>query len=224
MKTVKSFLLFICFTIIFFGLILLGILYSIKTRTEIDYCIELEEKLEDLKLEQFKYYTIEYRDENRCGKQLISICFGLKNNDKYIADENSIEDCASDIAIVRNAITEYLSDTPNNELNTKNIMCRFDELPGDTSYMYNYNYMSDDKLPEPDGFYYYYYGMALNILNIDLFKDAKVMSAIRFNSSDELKLLEEWNNLEYVSLYGMEFSEQDKDYLHEILPNTTINW
>lgn len=223
MKRFKSLLIFICFTLILLGLIALLFIYNKKPETEIDYCIELEEKLEDLKLEQFKYYTIEYRDENRRGKQLISICFGLKNNDKYIADENGTEVCASDIAIVRNAIAEYLNDTPNNELNTKNIMCCFDKLPGDTSYMYNYNYMIDEKSPEPDGFYYYY-NVFLNIQNADLFKDAKVMSAIRVDNSDELRLLEDWNNLEYVSLYGIEFSEQDKDYLHEILPNTTINW
>ena len=216
MKKFKLKIHIIIFTVLSVIIISAYIIVSHKVDTNLDYCKELARNLGWLDMNQFNCSYIESDEE-----QAIRIYFDLKNPNKYSKEnKNKYSKVVYDIAVVKNEISLYLKEHPNNELNKKKIICIFRELADDQRFMYNYDYRLESSLQKPDGLVYFKW-VTVDITDADDFKDACDIR-LAINNKNELQLLKEWKNLKYLELVGMEFSEEDKKYLVEILPNCTI--
>lgn len=207
-KNNKTFLkIFLSFFFIFTAIIFL--IFSRHTiDVEVDYCEDIGKKLKSLHLNQFQCNIIKYGDTIKN----INFSFCLKNYDDYDAYE-----CCEDIVKVRNLITNYLHQNPTNDMNNNLISFQFQTLPGDSICMKNYN---DNQFVVSSEFLYFSY-LYIPISSANEFWDAKVIG-LRVDEKEELALLKKWKNLEKIYLTKKNFTEEEKEYLLNIIPNCTI--
>lgn len=203
------------FAIISFILVILivAIMLVFKVRyvyIDLDYCKELGRKLFWLNLNQFYCSSIDNADN-----QHIQFYFRLNDYDDYSESE-----CVKDIAKVRNTIAEYLNNNPHNELNNQLIICTFETFPGETMYMYNYNFKIERESQLPEDFMYYQY-LSVNLSYAQEFSDARIIE-LKVDESDDITVLENWGNLECLNISGKGLTEENQKYLCEILPDCTI--
>lgn len=191
------------------------IIISHRVKTDLDFCKELAKELEWLDTEQYQCTLIDIGD----NEQTIRIHFKLRNLDNY-SNANDYAEAVYDIGKIKMVISEYLNKHSDNLLNNKKIICMFNNRPDDIGYMYNYDYRENDSFQKSNGLYYFKH-ISVNISTADNFKDARIIKLI-IKNQDELKFLKNWDNLEYVELYGIDFSNKDKQYIIETLPNCTI--
>lgn len=177
-----------------------------SVHTNINYCEEIGRKLGWLNLQQFHCSTIE-------GSQEIVFSFRLKEHIDYDHDK-----CIDDIARIKNTVTNYLNNNPSNELNTKRIAFMFQTLPGDAIYMYNFK--GESNPIQPDKFQYFLY-LFVDLSSAQEFSDARVIE-LKVDENDDLSVLEDWKNLEYLNISGKGLTEEKQKYLCEILPDCTI--
>jgi hypothetical protein len=204
-RTIKKGVLLFLISIILFVIIVFAIKpHSIHT--DLKFCEEVGREISRLNLQQFHCESIK-------GCNQITFYFVLNDYDDY-----SEKECINDIIKVRTLITEYLKNHPNNKLSNSRVMFVFETFPGDGIYMYNYDY--NDKERISDGFDYFYHLFA-DITLVDSLKDVRVID-LRINSTDQLHMLEDWNNLERLNIVGYEMSKEEQEYLVGILPECTI--
>ena len=89
---------------------------------------------------------------------------------------------------------------PKNELSSKHIILLFSRFPGDS---FNLN------------------DVTVNASNYESFINVFSLS-IKIESSEELKILEKFERLEYLKLYGPEISDDEREYLRTTLPDCEI--
>lgn len=215
MKKIKYKTLLILFAVLLIVIIFVYTIISHKVDTDLDYCKALARNLGWLNTKQYHCKCIDIGD----NEQTILIDFRLKSYDNYSNCDGHIE-AIYDIGMIKKEISKYLEKFPDHELNKKRIICTFYNLPGEQCYMYNFDNRLKKNLQKPDGLRYFQW-ITIDITKADDFKDACDIS-LAVNNKNELQFLEEWKNLKYLELVGMDFSEEDKKYLVEILPNCTI--
>ncbi len=215
MKKIKLKTRLIIFFVLAIAMIFAYTIVSHKVDTNLVYCKELATNLGWLNTKQYQCECIDIGD----NEQTICIDFHLKSYDNYSNDDGHIE-AICDIGMIKKEISKYLEKFPEHELNKKRIICTFYNLPGEQCYMYNFDNRLGKKLQKPDGLRYFQW-VTVDITKADDFKDACDIS-LKINDKNELKLLEEWKNLNHLELVGVEFTEDDQKYLVEILPDCTI--
>lgn len=202
------------FTVISFLVILItAIILVFKVQyvyTDLDYCKELGRKLFWLNLNEFYCSSIDNADN-----QHIQFYFRLNDYDDYSESE-----CVKDIAKVRNTIAEYLNNNPHNELNNQLIICTFETFPGEIMYMYNYNFKIKRESQLPENFMYYQY-LSVNLSYAQKLSDSRIIE-LKVDESDDITVLENWENLECLNISGKGLTEENQKYLCKILPDCTI--
>lgn len=92
--------------------------------------------------------------------------------------------------------------------------------PGEVISVYNYSFWEEKQKQKPDSLLYYKRLSVDNISYLKYFDDAIAIEAYA-SLIDNIKVFDSFENLEYLSIGG-EFTEKDKKYLLDILPNCTI--
>lgn len=131
--------------------------------------------------------------------------------------EYSKETETDDVIKKRKIITNYLYKNPKNELSSKHIILLFSRFPGDSFNLNNFN-------EKKEGLYNdfpFCYDVTVNASNYESFINVFSLS-IKIESSEELKILEKFERLEYLKLYGPEISDDERDYLRTTLPDCEI--
>lgn len=187
---------------------------SHKVYSEIEYCDELGKKISWLNL---RYYSsvINIQEDSDDSVRISLHNKNIKSDDFLENEYVGIQD----IVKVKQAIDEYLEENPKHILNDAKICVLFGGIADDCIQINNY---SENK-SETDGIWRfsesYYCSIELN--KADIFSDFSEIK-LKVSDSEELKKLEKWDNLQTVYLSGMDFSQEDKQYLLEILPNCDI--
>ena len=176
---------------------------------DLDYCKEIGQKLGWLDLEQFCCGSIENFDDSL----EVLFSFDLKEFIEYDRDK-----CISDIAEVRNTVTNYMNNHPSNELNNKRIAFIFHLFPGDAICMYNFH--GEENPIQPDKFQYFEW-LYVPLSSAQEFSDARIIE-LTVDENDDITVLEDWENLEKLRIGVKCLTEEKQEYLCEILPDCTI--
>lgn len=206
----KKIFVFILIIVAIISIAIIALIKKPKIHNDLDYCREICKEIEKLNFDQFDCVSINNNDS-----QHVQFNFILKDYDQY-----SKKKCISDISMVRETIATYLDCNPDNELNDKLLICAFETSPGDLVYMYNYNFKEEQKLQQPDKLMYFQYLYA-DFSQAQIFSDAKIIE-LKVEEDDDLSLLREWHNLEYLNISGYGLSKEKIQFLSGILQDCTI--
>ena len=191
--------------------LLLGMITYYRYRqpyVEVSYCKGISKKLKKLDLEYYILSSVKYA----VNDTEIRFFYDLKDYDDF--EESK---CVYDIIKVRNSLQKYIETENTNCLNTQRISIQFNTLPGDYSFLVS-NYYGENATPEE---FVYYSSLHTDISNAAELCDAKRIG-FNISSAEELKLLENWENLEYINVIGPDISIQEKQYMSDILPECQI--
>lgn len=197
--------------IIFFNCVLFLLLIQIFKNPVIDEYSKINKKLYNLNLNQFNYYRAE---EAKNLSNYINIFFCLKDFDKF-----DLKECTNDINNIKENINECISDEKYG-LHNKFICVIIEMRPGEVSYIYNYNFLKNQEGQEPEKLLYYKNLYVNDLSSLNNFKDSYVLNA-SVRNIDNIKVFKSFSNIAYMNIYGS-FTEKDKQYLLDILPNCTI--
>ena len=201
--------------IIYFGCVLFFLLFSIIIQIlknpVINEYSNIDEKLHNLNLNQFNYYRTE---EEKRSSDYIYMSFHLKDFDKF-----DINECTNDINNIKENINECISDEKYGLYN-KFIRVMIHVRPGEMVYIYNYNFLKDQKDQEPEKLLYYEYLFVDNLSSLNYFNDCYVLN-VSVSNIDNIKIFENFYNIEYLDIFGP-LTENDKQQLLKILPNCTV--
>ena len=201
--------------IIYFGCVLFFLLFSIIIQIlknpVINEYSNIDEKLHNLNLNQFNYYRTE---EEKRSSDYIYMSFHLKDFDKF-----DINECTNDINNIKENINECISDEKYGLYN-KFIRVMIHVHPGEMVYIYNYNFLKDQKDQEPEKLLYYEYLFVDNLSSLNYFNDCYVLN-VSVSNIDNIKIFENFYNIEYLDIFGP-LTENDKQQLLKILPNCTV--
>ena len=201
--------------IIYFGCVLFFLLFfiiiQILKNPVINEYSNIDEKLHNLNLNQFNYYRTE---EEKRSSDYIYMSFHLKDFDKFVINE-----CTNDINNIKENINECISDEKYGLYN-KFIRVMIHVRPGEMVYIYNYNFLKDQKDQEPEKLLYYEYLFVDNLSSLNYFNDCYVLN-VSVSNIDNIKIFENFYNIEYLDIFGP-LTENDKHQLLKILPNCTV--
>ena len=201
--------------IIYFGCVLFFLLFSIIIQIlknpVINEYSNIDEKLHNLNLNQFNYYRTE---EEKRSSDYIYMSFHLKDFDKF-----DINECTNDINNIKENINECISDEKYGLYN-KFIRVMIHVRPGEMVYIYNYNFLKDQKDQEPEKLLYYEYLFVDNLSSLNYFNDCYVLN-VSVSNIDNINIFENFYNIEYLDIFGP-LTENDKQQLLKILPNCTV--
>ena len=201
--------------IIYFGCVLFFLLFSIIIQIlknpVINEYSNIDEKLHNLNLNQFNYYRTE---EEKRSSDYIYMSFHLKDFDKF-----DINECTNDINNIKENINECISEEKYGLYN-KFIRVMIHVRPGEMVYIYNYNFLKDQKDQEPEKLLYYEYLFVDNLSSLNYFNDCYVLN-VSVSNIDNIKIFENFYNIEYLDIFGP-LTENDKQQLLKILPNCTV--
>jgi len=201
--------------IIYFGCVLFFLLFSIIIQIlknpVINEYSNIDEKLHNLNLNQFNYYRTE---EEKRSSDYIYMSFHLKDFDKF-----DINECTNDINNIKENINECISEEKYGLYN-KFIRVMIHVRPGEMVYIYNYNFLKDQKDQEPEKLLYYEYLFVDNLSSLNYFNDCYVLN-VSVSNIDNIKIFENFYNIEYLDILGP-LTENDKQQLLKILPNCTV--
>ena len=201
--------------IIYFGCVLFFLLFSIIIQIlknpVINEYSNIDEKLHNLNLNQFNYYRTE---EEKRSSDYIYMSFHLKDFDKF-----DINECTNDINNIKENINECISDEKYGLYN-KFIRVMIHVRPGEMVYIYNYNFLKDQKDQEPEKLLYYEYLFVDNLSSLNYFNDCYVLN-VSVSNIDNINIFENFYNIEYLNISGP-LTENDKQQLLKILPNCTV--
>jgi hypothetical protein len=201
--------------IIYFGCVLFFLLFfiiiQILKNPVINEYSNIDEKLHNLNLNQFNYYRTE---EEKRSSDYIYMSFHLKDFDKF-----DINECTNDINNIKENINECISDEKYGLYN-KFIRVMIHVRPGEMVYIYNYNFLKDQKDQEPEKLLYYEYLFVDNLSSLNYFNDCYVLN-VSVSNIDNIKIFENFYNIEYLDIFGP-LTENDKQQLLKILPNCTV--
>lgn len=177
--------------------LLFFIIIQILKNPVINEYSNIDEKLQNLNLNQFNYYRTE---EEKRSSDYIYMSFHLKDFDKF-----DINECISE--------EKY-------GLYNKFIRVMIHVRPGEMVYIYNYNFLKDQKDQEPEKLLYYEYLFVDNLSSLNYFNDCYVLN-VSVSNIDNIKIFENFYNIEYLDILGP-LTENDKQQLLKILPNCTV--
>ena len=197
--------------IIFFNCVLFLLIIQIFKNPVIDEYSKINKELYNLNLNQFNFYRAE---EAKNLSNYINIFFCLKDFNEYNNSE-----FINDIYYIKETINTCLLNEECN-LNDKLICVNFEMRPGEVISVYNYSFWEEKQKQKPDSLLYYKRLSVDNISYLKYFDDAIAIEAYA-SLIDNIKVFDSFENLEYLSIGG-EFTEKDKKYLLDILPNCTI--
>ena len=201
--------------IIYFGCVLFFLLFfiiiQILKNPVINEYSNIDEKLQNLNLNQFNYYRTE---EEKRSSDYIYMSFHLKDFDKF-----DINECTNDINNIKENINECISEEKYGLYN-KFIRVMIHVRPGEMVYIYNYNFLKDQKDQEPEKLLYYEYLFVDNLSSLNYFNDCYVLN-VSVSNIDNIKIFENFYNIEYLDILGP-LTENDKQQLLKILPNCTV--
>ena len=164
-----------------------------------------------MNLNQFNYYRTE---EEKRSSDYIYMSFHLKDFDKF-----DINECTKDINNIKENINECISEEKYGLYN-KFIRVMSHVRPGEMVYIYNYNFLKDQKDQEPEKLLYYEYLFVDNLSSLNYFNDCYVLN-VSVSNIDNIKIFENFYNIEYLDILGP-LTENDKQQLLKILPNCTV--
>lgn len=146
--------------------IILYIIQILKNPVINEYS-NIDEKLQNLNLNQFNYYRTE---EEKRSSDYIYMSFHLKDFDKF-----DINECTNDINNIKENINECISEEKYGLYN-KFIRVMIHVRPGEMVYIYNYNFLKDQKDQEPEKLLYYEYLFVDNLSSLNYFNDCYVLN------------------------------------------------
>lgn len=201
--------------ITYFGCVLFFLLFSIIIQIlknpVINEYSNVDEKLHNLNLNQFNYYRTE---EEKRSSDYIYMSFHLKDFDKF-----DINEYTNDINNIKENINECISEEKYGLYNMF-IRVMIHVRPGEMVYIYNYNFLKDQKDQEPEKLLYYEYLFVDNLSSLNYFNDCYVLN-VSVSNIDNIKIFENFYNIEYLDIFGP-LTENDKQQLLKILPNCTV--
>lgn len=142
---------------------------------------------------------------------IIRFSFELKNYNEY--DDNTNYGIM-DMQKVSKIIGEYLSENPNNPLNSKKISCIFYQLPGDAMSMYNYDYETENSERFNDFSFYNNLCAETSSVLCELQNVKSIKAYIK--QIDSLNFVEEWENIEHLQFISSAFTKEQCDYLSDV--------
>ena len=199
---------YICGLII---LLLFLIMFPIIEFNLLNSYSQVNRKLSNMDLKQFNYYRTE---EEKRSSDYIYMSFHLKDFDKF-----DINECTNDINNIKENINECISEEKYGLYN-KFIRVMIHVRPGEMVYIYNYNFLKDQKDQEPEKLLYYEYLFVDNLSSLNYFNDCYVLN-VSVSNIDNIKIFENFYNIEYLDILGP-LTENDKQQLLKILPNCTV--
>ena len=201
--------------IIYFGCVLFFLLFfiiiQILKNPVINEYSNIDEKLHNLNLNQFNYYRTE---EEKRSSDYIYMSFHLKDFDKF-----DINECTNEINNIKENINECISDEKYGLYN-KFIRVMIHVRPGEMVYIYNYNFLKDQKDQEPEKPLYYEYLFVDNLSSLNYFNDCYVLN-VSVSNIDNINIFENFYNIEYLNISGP-LTENDKQQLLIILTDCTV--
>ena len=201
--------------IIYFGCVLFFLLFfiiiQILKNPVINEYSNIDEKLHNLNLNQFNYYRTE---EEKRSSDYIYMSFHLKDFDKF-----DINECTNEINNIKENINECISDEKYGLYN-KFIRVMIHVRPGEMVYIYNYNFLKDQKDQEPEKLLYYEYLFVDNLSSLNYFNDCYVLN-VSVSNIDNINIFENFYNIEYLNISGP-LTENDKQQLLIILTDCTV--
>lgn len=179
-----------------------------KPYIELPYCKGIARTLQKEELDFYRLSSVR-EAENR-------ICFSFTVKDFQGFEYSK---CLPDMIKVRKTMENYFRNEPDNELNTRSIDVRFDTFPGDI-ILGMYNSRRDEVFTQPVRFRFFS-NVETGIQAAEELNDARSIGFV-IDSVDELPLLEEWKELEFVDLRGPELSAEEKENLLAFIPDCEI--
>lgn len=203
-KRILCIIIPVILTLTFFGIL-------IKKNSDLKrqpiYCQELYKELNNTSV-QYKCSEIKTNDT----EESIRFIFNLRDLDEY--DRKS---CTDDIIRIRNQISAYLSNHPQNDLVKKQISLQFLTLPGDAFEISNFSQQKEGLYND----FHFCSDITIPINQYNYFINA-ISISIKVEKTDDLILLERFNRLEYLYLIGPELSDEEKEYIVKLLDNCVI--
>ncbi len=210
------------------GLLIPVILYGILVfmlrkppvlKNSVECCEEIADEINHIGLS--RYFCENIHDE---GSVMFYFCLSS------IYKEYSYDDGVEDMIKVKNYLTDYLEQHPENELNEEKIVLWFTWQPN-TDYgstkICNFNFGAGDNGVE----YEFTDGKDLSYIQdlrvdhmsvLEGFKDVRVISVF-INHADSCDFLKEWNELQYIKAGGSglmtEEEKQKMQKIRELLPS-----
>lgn len=182
--------------------------------TEISYCKDIARKINWIGTKYFSCGTIEEEDD------CIKFSFSLK----YAVHGYTDDDLVFDLIKVRNYIKRYLEENPDSGLNDKKIQIYFRSYAEEYMSVYNYDFLTVAELNKATDFVYYDNIYVENISVIQELKDTRVLNAFGASEINELDFFAEWSELERFSIISYTFSDEEKDFLKELLSGCIIKF
>lgn len=211
-KEKKQILFFIILIIFVLGTYIYLIVPS-KAHTNIVYCEELAEEINWIGNAQLRCVEISEQEDE--------VIFYCEFNEKLGLNKYSADKYTVDMIKMKNAIVKYMIEHPQNELNSKKIKCIFNTLPGDSQCIYNYNYLTKEKVSDSKNFAYFEFVDTKHISSIEGLGNACSM-IVYAEEIDTLDFFKEWTNLKYLRLICLNITEEQVSYLKELLPDCEI--
>ena len=126
-------------------------------------------KLHNLNLNQFNYYRTE---EEKRSSDYIYMSFPFKK----ILISFDINECTNEINNIKRKTLMNVYQTKKYGLYNKFIRVMIHVRPGEMVYIYNYNFLKDQKDQEPEKLLYYEYLFVDNLSSLNYFNDCYVLN------------------------------------------------
>lgn len=187
--------------------LILGCSCAYKNAVKLDYCSDIYKEVNSIS-GQFRCSEVNYSE----NLDSVAFIFNLKDRSDYDADKGTTQ-----VIAIRKTMIDYLNNNPQNELSTKRIYLSFQTLPGDSFSLFNFDQNKEGLYND----FPFCYDTTVTVSNYESFINAFSLS-IKIESSEELKILEKFERLEYLKLKGPEISDDEREYLRTTLPDSEI--
>ena len=187
--------------------LILGCSCAYENAVKLDYCSDIYKEVNSIS-GQFRCSEVNYSE----NLDSVAFIFNLKDRSDYDADKGTTQ-----VIAIRKTMIDYLNNNPQNELSTKRIYLSFQTLPGDSFSLFNFDQNKEGLYND----FPFCYDVTVNASNYESFINVFSLS-IKIESSEELKILEKFERLEYLKLYGPEISDDEREYLRTTLPDCEI--
>ena len=191
-----------------------------KVETDLEYCKEIAKEINNIGLSQ--YHCANIREGGPIEFSFYS--FETCNHSSPLYKEYSRDEGVEDMIKIKNYLTDYLEQHPENELNEKKIMLwfiwRLNVDYGDTRIC-NYNYGAGDngveyEFADAKDFSYIQDLEAEHMSVLEGFENVRVISVF-IDHPDSYDFLKEWNNLQYIKIAGSGImTEEEKQNMRKI--------
>ena len=219
-KTKKMFIVILCIILVPQLFKVWYIYRTYKVETGLEYCKEIAGEINHIGLSQYFCGNIHAR-----GDIVFKFfSFQTRFHISPLYKEYSYDEGTEDMIKVKNYLTDYLEQHPENELNEKEIMLWFIWKPdvdyGDTK-IYNYNFGASDngieyEFTDAKDFFYIEDLRTDHMSVLEGFENVRVIS-VSINDVDSYECLKGWNNLQYIYVHGGgNKTEEEKQKMRKI--------